>query len=280
VRSASAAAQAARTAALRTEHPAAGLAPAPRVDAPALLRSVWFYTLALVLAQAGLALLLAWRPGPPRLGAGFLAVALPWTLGVGLVLSRNLHLFYSAAGRPLTRLNLATRVTLIRVVAVPLVAALVLAGELRLAGLAVLLAALSDWLDGYLARRLDEVTQLGRVADPSIDALFCGLCLGALALAGRLPVWVFALVGLRYALLAAGALWLRLYAGFLPVRATFAGRLLYFVQYSLLVSLLLSSGGGEAARWILGALGLLQVLVCLQLAVLGRSLFAELRHAS
>jgi len=171
---------------------------------------------------------------------------------------------------------------LLRLLAVPLVISLVLAGRLVMAGAVVLLAALSDWLDGALARRLDEVTQLGRVADPSIDALFCGSALAALALAGALPGWVVALAGLRYALLAGGALGLRLFAGYLPVRATFAGRLFYVLQYGLLVLLLLlGSGEGAAAlrRWIPPALGGLQVLVSLQLALLGRNLYAELRRA-
>ena len=231
--------------------------------------------------QVGLALLLAWRPGPRRLGAAFLAFALPWTLAAGLLLVRQVHLLYSEAGRPLRGLNLATRVTLIRVIAVPLVVSLILAGRPGLAGLALLVAALSDAVDGSLARRRGEVTQLGRVADPTIDAIFCGSSLSALALAGLLPAWVFALVVLRYALLAAGALWLRLWAGFLPVRATFAGRFYYFIQYSLLVGLPLMAAAGNTAagRWIPRALGGLQVLVILQLLLLGRSLYAELRHA-
>jgi CDP-diacylglycerol--glycerol-3-phosphate 3-phosphatidyltransferase len=252
----------------------------PRLDLPALRRSVWRTTLAFVLVQMGLALLIAWRPGPLRLGLGFLAFALPWTLATGLLLSRQVHLLYSEAGLPLRGLNLATRVTLIRMVAVPLVVSLVLAGELLPATLAFLAAALSDAVDGSLARRRGEVTQLGRVADPSIDAVFCGFSLSALALADLLPAWVFALVVLRYALLAAGALWLHRYAGFLPARATVAGRFYYFIQYSLLVGLLLGAATGhtEAGRWIPRALGVLQVLVILQLLLLGRSLYQELLH--
>ena len=253
----------------------------PRLDLPALRRSVWRTIAVFALVQVAFAPLLAWRPGPAGLGLGFLAFALPWTLATGFLLARQVHLLYSEAGRPLRGLNLATRVTLIRVIAVPLVVTLILAREPRAAALAVLAAALSDAVDGSLARRRGEVTQLGRVADPSIDAVFCGSSLSALALAGLLPVWVFVLVVLRYALLAAGALWLRLWAGFLPARATFAGRFYYFVQYSLLVGLLLGAAAGDTAagRWIPRALGGLQVLVILQLVLLGRSLHAELRHA-
>lgn len=236
-----------------------------------------------LLAQAAIALLIAAWPGPSRLGVGYFAIALAWTLGVGLALGRSLHLLHGDDGKLLPGLNLATKVTLLRLFAVPLVIGLVLAGHLRPAGVVALLAALSDWLDGALARGRSEVTQLGRVADPSIDALFCGSALAALALAGALPGWVVLLAALRYALLGGGALGLRLVAGSLPVRPTTAGRLLYALQYGLLVLFLLL-GYSEAApalvlrQAIPPALGALQVLVSVQLALLGRALYAELRR--
>lgn len=256
---------------------------APRLDLPALRRSLRRTLGVAIAAQAALALLLAQWPGPARLGAGYFALALPWTLGVGAVLTRSLHLLQRDDGSPLARLNLATKVTLLRLFAVPLVIGLVLAGRLPAAGAVALLAALSDGLDGALARRRGEVTQLGRIADPSIDALFCGSTLAALALAGALPGWVVLLAGLRYALLAGGALALRLLAGSLTVRATVAGRRFYALQYGLLVLLLLvGAGEGELAvalrRWIPPALGALQLLVIAQLAILGRNLYAELRR--
>ena len=111
------------------------------MDRPAVLRSVRRYTTALLLVQTALAALLAWRPGPPRVGAVYLVAALPWTLLVNAVLGRNVHLLYTAEGQPLTRLNLATRVTLIRVLSIPLVGVLVLQGESMMAGLVFLGAA-------------------------------------------------------------------------------------------------------------------------------------------
>ncbi|MCB1162495.1 MAG: CDP-alcohol phosphatidyltransferase family protein [Candidatus Latescibacteria bacterium] len=247
------------------------------MDRPAVLRSVRRYTTALLLVQTALAALLAWRPGPPRVGAVYLVAALPWTLLVNAVLGRNVHLLYTAEGQPLTRLNLATRVTLIRVLSIPLVGVLVLQGESMMAGLVFLGAAVTDWLDGHLARRMNDVTQLGRIADPSIDALFCGLTFVALAAAQRLPGWLLVLAGIRYGTLLGGALFLKLYAGGVPVRATFLGRLFYFIQYSLLLAFLLFDTP-VVDRWTPRALGVLQVLVTAQLLLLGRTMLAEMRH--
>lgn len=247
------------------------------MDRKSVLRSVRRYTFALLLVQVGVGGLLIWRPGPLRLGLLYVVAALPWTLLVGLIMERNVHLLYTLEGRPLSRLNLATRVTLIRVLSIPLVCALVIIGENLMAGFVFFGAAVTDWLDGFLARRMNDVTQLGRVADPSIDAVFCGFTFLALNAADRLPVWLILLAALRYALLLGGAAALKFTVGYLPVRATFFGRMFYFVQYCLLMLfLMLESPGLEP--WLLKGLGLVQILVTLQLLVLGRGLYRETRN--
>ncbi|MCA1839064.1 MAG: CDP-diacylglycerol--glycerol-3-phosphate 3-phosphatidyltransferase [Actinomycetota bacterium] len=58
-------------------------------------------------------------------------------------------------------------------------------------------AAASDLLDGYLARRLDCVTELGQWLDPLADKLLVGAALiGLVALRG-LPIWVAIVIGVR-----------------------------------------------------------------------------------
>lgn len=51
------------------------------------------------------------------------------------------------------------------------------------------LIATTDWLDGYLARRLNQVTELGKFLDPLVDKLMVMAPLLALLAEGRLPVW-------------------------------------------------------------------------------------------
>jgi CDP-diacylglycerol---glycerol-3-phosphate 3-phosphatidyltransferase len=88
--------------------------------------------------------------------------------------------------------NLPNAVTIGRLVLAPAVVVLVAlqpGGSLLAAILFVLLAA-SDSLDGYLARSRNSVTRFGTIMDPLADKLLVVPTLVALALLGRLGVWV------------------------------------------------------------------------------------------
>lgn len=52
-----------------------------------------------------------------------------------------------------------------------------------------LVAAGTDWLDGYLARKLDQVTELGKFLDPLVDKLLVMAPLLSLVELGQLPAW-------------------------------------------------------------------------------------------
>ncbi|MBE9129549.1 MULTISPECIES: CDP-diacylglycerol--glycerol-3-phosphate 3-phosphatidyltransferase [unclassified Coleofasciculus] len=52
-----------------------------------------------------------------------------------------------------------------------------------------LVAAGTDWLDGYLARKLDQVTDLGKFLDPLVDKLLVLAPLLALIELGQVPAW-------------------------------------------------------------------------------------------
>ena len=90
------------------------------------------------------------------------------------------------------QMNLPTWITLSRLLGVPfLLYSLHSPTEKsRWIGLAVfLLAAGTDWLDGYLARRLDQVTDLGKFLDPLVDKLLVLAPLLALVELGEVPAW-------------------------------------------------------------------------------------------
>jgi CDP-diacylglycerol--glycerol-3-phosphate 3-phosphatidyltransferase len=89
--------------------------------------------------------------------------------------------------------------TVARIAMVPLVAWLLIenAGESMLAALLFAAASLSDAYDGYLARRWRVESVFGALTDPFADKLLVLASLGALAAAGRVPWWIFALIGAR-----------------------------------------------------------------------------------
>jgi cardiolipin synthase (CMP-forming) len=58
-------------------------------------------------------------------------------------------------------------------------------------------AGLSDWLDGKIARALNQGSRLGQVLDPAADRLYIAATIVALAIRGIIPWWLVAILGLR-----------------------------------------------------------------------------------
>ena len=77
-------------------------------------------------------------------------------------------------------LNIPNALTLMRILLIPvLVAVFYLPGDLRLplAAMVFTLAAVTDWFDGYLARRLGQMTAFGAFLDPVADKLMVSVAL-------------------------------------------------------------------------------------------------------
>jgi len=90
-------------------------------------------------------------------------------------------------------LNIPNIITMVRIAAIPLLCVLLLSPE-REAGFwaAALFAAASvtDWLDGYLARRMGIVTVFGKFLDPIADKLIVMSALIMILPFGRVPAWM------------------------------------------------------------------------------------------
>ena len=90
-------------------------------------------------------------------------------------------------------LNIPNALTMLRILAVPVVVVALLAevpnGDL-VAGVVFALAALTDGLDGYIARRRDDVTTFGKLMDPLADKLLIVAALVSLVALDRLQAWI------------------------------------------------------------------------------------------
>lgn len=98
-------------------------------------------------------------------------------------------------------LNLSNMLTLFRIGAIPIIFILLLLSPerwLSFAAAAVFfLAAISDWFDGYLARRNNTVSSIGKLLDPLADKLLVCTSLIMLIPLGRVSAWIVALIVAR-----------------------------------------------------------------------------------
>ena len=111
-----------------------------------------------------------------------------------------------ASGRVLTVPNL---LSFLRIAAIPVFVILLLDEDTRLWGFLVLgVVQGTDWVDGYIARRYGQVTELGKVLDPFADRLAVGAALITFVVADLFPLWAALLVLVRdgLVLLAAGVI--------------------------------------------------------------------------
>ncbi|WP_230499877.1 CDP-diacylglycerol--glycerol-3-phosphate 3-phosphatidyltransferase [Sutcliffiella rhizosphaerae] len=123
--------------------------------------------------------------------------------------------------------NLPNKITVSRILLIPIFMVLLLApldfgifelGEVQipithlLAAFIFIIASITDWVDGYYARKLNLVTNLGKFLDPLADKLLVSAALIALVQLDLAPAWIviiiisreFAVTGLRLVLAGEG----------------------------------------------------------------------------
>ena len=113
------------------------------------------------------------------------------------------------AGVPASRrvLTLPNAISAFRIVMIPVFVLLIIDPDTATAGLVLFAAVVAtDWVDGTVARRTGQVSELGKVLDPVADRLAIAAGIIALAVAGLFPWWAAALIiGRDLAVLVAGA---------------------------------------------------------------------------
>jgi CDP-diacylglycerol--glycerol-3-phosphate 3-phosphatidyltransferase len=104
---------------------------------------------------------------------------------------------------PVPLWNIANILTVMRIALVPVFLAVLFIGDgqetvWRLAAAAIFaIAAITDRIDGQLARRLGLVTDFGKMADPIADKALIGAALVGLSLLGDLSWWVTGIIAVR-----------------------------------------------------------------------------------
>ncbi|QWS33629.1 CDP-alcohol phosphatidyltransferase family protein [Curtobacterium aetherium] len=140
-------------------------------------------------------------------------------------------------------------ITLVRFVLIPVYVGLVVAGHPGWALTSLVVLGVSDWADGFLARRLHQESALGKVLDPVADRLAIVAIVLSLVLVGLLP-WIVVVIVLAVdvALVALSSAWFR---GNPDLRVTWTGKIRSALLFIGLPVLLFSSTSVAADHeWI------------------------------
>lgn len=101
-------------------------------------------------------------------------------------------------------LNVPNVLTLVRILLLPIVVWRFQVGDSTGALIAYLAAMLTDAVDGFIARKFDQVTALGKLLDPIADKLSLLTLLTLFVMDGQIPLWVLGLILVKEAALIVG----------------------------------------------------------------------------
>ncbi len=155
-------------------------------------------------------------------------------------------------------------ITLVRLLCLP-VFLYVLFGLDNQVAAALILGALSatDWVDGYLARRLGQVSEFGKVFDPTVDRLLFIVAITAIIIEGGIPLW-FAIAVLARELLVGLMMAIATLVYKMPrIDVTYLGKVATALLMFAVPGFLIGSSGESYAdlfqviAWLLGIPGLI-----------------------
>ena len=108
-------------------------------------------------------------------------------------------------------MNIPNLLTMVRFLLIPVFVYIFFSRNqysLEIAVLIFILSGITDTLDGYIARRFNQITRLGIVLDPLADKLMLITVLASVTISNNIPLWIIAVVALKEMLIIAGAIYL------------------------------------------------------------------------
>jgi len=158
--------------------------------------------------------------------------------------------------------NIPNALTMLRLALIPVFVILFWNGHRKMALVVFIVASLTDMLDGMLARKLNQITDFGKLFDPLADKLMVLTALVCQGLAGVFPWSAILIVGLKELVMLLGGIFML--SKDVVVYANYFGKT---AQVCFIVSLVLSFFHEELAAWGV-QLDLILLWVTVGLAVL------------
>ncbi len=122
-------------------------------------------------------------------------------------------------------LTLANRLTILRILMTPVITVLLLYRQIGVALALFLVAAITDGLDGLVARLRQQKTTLGTVLDPVADKLLLSSAVVTLTILDELPRWFAIIVVSRDVLILGGSVILYMFLGKVDTPPTWLGKI-------------------------------------------------------
>ena len=148
-------------------------------------------------------------------------------------------------------LNVPNFITLIRLALVPVTAWLLWREIYGLALIVFLSAAISDFIDGIIARRFDQASVLGATLDPIADKLNMFVATVMLAWQGLLPLWLAVAIVLRDVVIVGGALAYCWFVGHVEMTPTRLSKINTFFEFGVLLLVMANAAAWfDASAWL------------------------------
>ena len=141
-------------------------------------------------------------------------------------------------------MNLPNLITIGRILLVPVTVWLIISGAFALAFVAFLLAGISDGVDGYIARRFNQRTELGAYLDPIADKALLVSIYVALGIGDAIPRWLVILVVSRDLMIVGAMVLSWLLGNPMPVKPLMVSKLNTVAQVAFAALVLGSLGFG------------------------------------
>jgi cardiolipin synthase len=144
--------------------------------------------------------------------------------------------------------NLPNILTLARILLLPFFAVTIIYKEFKIALIIFIVAAVTDFLDGFIARIKKQETYFGRILDPVADKFFLITSFVLMSAYGLIPKWLTTIVISKDVIVVAGSIIIYIVTHNLKIEPGFIGKLASACQFALIGLILLLLNVKGAAR--------------------------------
>lgn len=137
-------------------------------------------------------------------------------------------------------MNLSNSLSFLRIILTFPVAYFIYNGNHQLAIIIGIIAGITDFLDGYFARKLNQITEFGKVIDPIADKILVSTIGLVMIITELMPVWFFIALITRDLLIVIGGLYLKKKLNII-LPSNFEGKATFFLIILIMLGVLLEN---------------------------------------